>query len=79
MHDNDASANELLLLVIDWPCMRWLETAAVEADDDDDEDDDGRGKRCWWHGRPFRMSTGTATRRGAVIAESTKPSIWKRS
>lgn len=74
LHDDDAvTTNEpLLLLGIDWPWMCWFVTAVAAAVVDVvvDDDDDGREKRCWWHGRPFRISTGTATRRGEEIVES---------
>lgn len=63
--------------------MCWLATAAATAtadvvvdadefDDDDDDEEDAIGKRVWWHGRPLRIKTGTATRRGEANVGSIK-------
>ncbi len=68
LHD-DVTTNDPLPLAVDWPWMCWFETDAVDGDE--------REKRCWWHGRPFRISTGTATRRGEDIVESSKSLIRK--
>lgn len=58
----------LLVLDVDGAWMFGFETAAT------DDDDDGKEKRCWWQGRPFRIKTGTATRRGDANDVSSKSS-----